>query len=242
MRYEDAISTQTPEGVTIDMTLAGLGSRFAAAIVDGLLHVTVVLAIGTLIALSQNNAVAAVGTIAIFVWLFGYDVAFELRASGRTIGKRVTGLRVVKVDGRPVDFRASVVRNLLRLVDLMPLMYLVGVVTIFVSKRNQRLGDLAAGTVVMREVKGQAKSVQFRADDYYDDDLETWDVSRVSASDVAAVRQFLERRVGLEASARDRLARDLARRLFPMVVGPPAKIAPEKFLERLLAAKSARSR
>lgn len=242
MRYEDAISTQTPEGVTIDMTLAGVGSRFAAAIVDSLIQFAVIVAILIGIALSQNDIVAAVGVIAMFVWFFGYDLAFELRASGRTPGKRVTGLRVVKVDGRPVDFRASAIRNMLRLMDALPGMYLVGVITIFVSKRNQRLGDLAAGTVVMREVKAQVPTEVFRAEEHWDDDLEAWDVSRVSAADVAAVRQFLERRTSLERGARDRLARDLARRLFPMVVGPPEQIAPEKFLEQLLAAKSARSR
>lgn len=242
MRYEDAISTQTPEGLVIEMTLAGIGSRFAAAIIDTALQFAVVFAMLIAVALFDNGVVAAFGFVLMFVWFFGYDVAFETRASGRTVGKRLTGLRVVKVDGRPVDFRSSAIRNLLRLIDALPGAYLVGVVCVFVSKRNQRLGDLAAGTVVMREVKGQADTVPVKADAYYDEDLDTWDVSRVSASDVAAVRQFLERRNGLERAARERIAKDLARRLFPAVVGPPEEIAPERFLEQLLAAKNARTR
>ncbi len=242
MRYEDAISTQTPEGLVIEITLAGVGSRFAAAIIDTAIQFGVVLAILLGVSIIGNEVGAAIGFLASFVWFFGYDVVFETRASGRTIGKRATGLRVVKADGRPVDFRSSAIRNLLRLIDALPGLYLVGIITVFVSKNNQRLGDLAAGTVVMRERKGEVKTEPFRAEQFYDDDLETWDVSRVTATDVAAVRQFLERRHGLERVARERLAKDLARRLFPAVVGPPAQIAPERFLEQLLAAKAARSR
>jgi uncharacterized RDD family membrane protein YckC len=242
MHYEDAISTQTPEGLVIEMTLAGLGSRFAAAIIDAAIQLAVVVAVLVGAALIGGTVAFAVATVLLFVWFFGYDVLFETRASGRTIGKRLSGIRVVKVDGRPVDFRSSAIRNLLRLIDALPGMYLVGAITVFASKRNQRIGDLAAGTVVMREVKGSAATTTFRAEQYYDEELDTWDVSRVTASDVAAVRQFLERRDGLERGARERLARDLARRLFPAVVGPPNQITPERFLEQLLAAKAARSR
>jgi uncharacterized RDD family membrane protein YckC len=241
MRYEDAISTETPEGLALELTLAGVGSRFTAAVIDYLIQFGVLIAMFITIALLQNNVVAAIGAIASFVWFMGYDIAFETRASGRTLGKRWTGLRVVRVDGRPVDFRSSAVRNFLRLIDILPGFYLVAIITIFVSKKNQRLGDMAGGTIVVREKKGEAETVAFRAEDYFNDDLETWDVSRVTATDVAAVRQFLERRHGIEAAARQRLARDLARRLWPSVVGPPQAIAPEKFLEQLLAAKAARS-
>lgn len=242
MHYEDAISTQTPEGLVIEMTLAGVGSRFAAALIDVAIQLAVIIAIFIGMAIGDSDAAAAIGLLVIFVWFFSYDIAFETRASGRTIGKRLTGLRVVKTDGSPVDFRSSAIRNLLRLIDALPGAYLVGIICVFVSQRNQRLGDMAAGTVVMREIKGEASVVPFRADRYYEDDLETWDVSRVSAADVATVRQFLERRAGLDAAARDRIAKDLARRLYPAVVGPPEQIAPERFLEQLLAAKAARSR
>jgi uncharacterized RDD family membrane protein YckC len=241
MRYEDAISTETPEGLALELTLAGVGSRFAAAIVDYFIQFAVIIALFVTVALVQSNAVSAVATILSFVWFMGYDIAFETRSSGRTPGKRWTGLRVVRVDGRPVDFRSSAVRNFLRLVDILPGFYLVAIITIFISKKNQRLGDMAAGTVVAREKKGEAESTPFVPEAFITDDLETWDVSRVTAADVAAVRQFLERRAGIERTARQRLARELARRLWPNVVGPPENIAPELFLEQLLAAKAARS-
>jgi uncharacterized RDD family membrane protein YckC len=241
MRYEDAISTETPEGLALELTLAGVGSRFTAAVIDYLIQFGVLIAITITVALLHSNVAAALGAIASFVWFMGYDIAFETRASGRTLGKRWTGLRVVRVDGRPVDFRSSAVRNFLRLVDILPGFYLVAIITIFVSKRNQRLGDMAGGTLVVREKKGEAATVAFRAEDYFRDELETWDVSRVTAADVAAVRQFLERRAGLEPEARKRLARELARRLWPSVVGPAEETRPEQFLEQLLAAKAARS-
>jgi uncharacterized RDD family membrane protein YckC len=241
MRYEDAISTETPEGLALELTLAGVGSRFTAAIVDAFIQFGVLFVILITIGLLQNNVIAAIGGIASFLWFMGYDIAFETRASGRTPGKRWTGLRVVRVDGRPVDFRSSAVRNFLRIVDILPTFYLVAIVTIFISRKNQRLGDMAAGTIVVREKKGEADFVPFVPEQFVTDDLATWDVSRVSAADIATVRQFLERRSGIEAAARQRVARELARRLWPNVVGPSEGIAPERFLEQLVAAKAARS-
>jgi uncharacterized RDD family membrane protein YckC len=241
MRYEDAISMQTPEGVTIELTLAGVGSRFVAAIIDHALQLAIVIAILVSVGLTQNVVAFAVGTVFTFVTFFAYDIIFETRASGRTPGKRLTGLRVVKTDGRPVDFRASAVRNLMRLIDILPGAYLVAIVSVFLTKKNQRLGDLAAGTLVMRERVGENSGVSFRARTALDPSVEHWDVSALTPADVAAVRQFLERRHALTADARKRLAVTLAKRLHPAVVGPPDEVAPEWFLEQLLAVKMARS-
>ena len=88
--------------------------------------------------------------ISAFLIFFVYDVAFEVLAGGRTPGKRWNGLRVVRTGGQPVGFVSSTIRNLLRVVDLLPGFYLVGIVSILVTKRNQRVGDLAAGTIVAR--------------------------------------------------------------------------------------------
>ena len=242
MRYEDAISAETPEGVVLQLTLAGIGSRFTAAIIDTAIQIAIVIAIQLAVVLSGASGIAlAIGTLLAFATFFVYDIAFETRASGRTPGKRWTGLRVVKVDGRPVDFRSSAVRNLLRLIDALPGPYLVAIVTVFVSKRNQRLGDLAAGTLVVREKTGEVTTTPFRAASEVPDDVQAWDVSAITAADVAAVRQFLERRASLKPDARSRLARSLARRLYPAVVGPPQDVAPEWFLEQLVAVKAART-
>ena len=164
MRYEDRISIATPEGVEVDVTLAGLGSRFTAALIDGLIQGAVVLGLGLLGGLLAGGAetadfdggLAAGIALALVITSFllvllGYPIAFETWASGRTPGKRWTGLRVVRVGGAPVGFLTSAIRNLLRMVDFLPTLYGVGMVAMLASSRNQRLGDMAAGTLVVRK-------------------------------------------------------------------------------------------
>jgi uncharacterized RDD family membrane protein YckC len=161
--YQDRLRIATPEGVTVDLVLAGLGSRFTAALIDltfkGLLILGAVLVAGLLGDL--GIAVASILTFAIY---FGYDVAFEVLANGRTPGKRWTGLRVLRDDGRPVDLLSSAIRNVVRLIDGLPLSYLPAMISILVTKKNQRLGDLAASTIVVREPrKREAADAGFAA-------------------------------------------------------------------------------
>ena len=258
MSYEDRISIATPEGVDLELTLAGLGSRGIARIVDQVILLAVLLALGFLAGLAGAGssgdagpgetgdgagalAVAAVLVLVLAVQ-FGYDVLFEVLASGRTPGKRWSGLRVVRVDGAPVGFVTSAVRNLVRLVDSLPGMYAVGMVAVLASGRNQRLGDMAAATVVVRERRWPRRGAAMVSPVVARTPLDSsaWDVSAVTAEELATVRRFLDRRAGLTVEARARLAADLAGRLGPKVVGPPPGVAPEEFLEDLAAAKSAR--
>jgi uncharacterized RDD family membrane protein YckC len=149
--YQDRLRIATPEGISVDLVLAGLGSRFTAASVD--LVLKVVLMIGGFVAgaLVDGDLGLAVISISTFVIYFGYDIAFEVLAGGRTPGKRWTGLRVLRDDGRPVDLLSSAIRNIVRLVDGLPLLYFPAMVSVLVTRRNQRLGDLAAATIVIRE-------------------------------------------------------------------------------------------
>ena len=249
MFYEDRISVATPEGVTLEVTLAGVGSRFVAGVIDQVLRWSLLLALVALLAVLQedfsSDGFSGAGTVALIVAIFfvqfGYDVLFETLASGRTPGKRWTGLRVVKKGGTPVGFLASALRNILRIVDSLPGFYLVGILSVMFTANNQRLGDLAAGTIVVRERRqttalpsSPAASVPAPADSAL------YDVSAVSAEELATVRRFLERRATLAPEARDRLARDMATRLGPKVVGPPRQWEPEAFLEYLVATKAAR--
>jgi uncharacterized RDD family membrane protein YckC len=149
--YEDRITIPTPEGVSLELTLAGLGSRAIAGALDlifkGLLLVCLLVLLLAVLGLDGalvNIPVAALGMLL-------YDVGFETLGGGRTLGKRMSGLRVVRSSGRPVDVTASVIRNSMRLIDGMALSYLPTIVSILVTKRNQRLGDLAADTVVIRD-------------------------------------------------------------------------------------------
>lgn len=246
MPYEDRISIATPEGVHVQLTLAGLGSRAVARMVDQLIQTGVLLAVAMLGALAGGDAsvVGALFVVGLFLVQFGYDVVFETLASGRTPGKRWSGLRVVRTDGGPVGFVASAVRNLVRLVDFLPGVYAVGMAAVLVSRRNQRLGDMAAATLVVRERHGGRRPAPPPAGTAWpptaDAGAAAWDVSAVTAEELATVRRFLDRRPGLTADARARLAGELADRLRPKVVGPPPGQAPEAFLEAVAAAKAAR--
>ncbi len=248
MFYEDRISVATPEGVTLEATLAGVGSRFVAGLLDQLLRTAMLLALVLLLAIvadqgdASGDLVLAVVLVVLFLVQFAYDVLFETLAGGRTPGKRWTGLRVVKAGGAPVGFVASSLRNLLRIIDALPGFYLVGMLTVFFTHNNQRLGDLAAGTVVVRErhrstVLPAPMAATARPSDA---EPELGDVSAVSAEEVATVRRFLDRRATLAPEARDRLAGELAARLGPKVVGPPRAWEPEAFLEYLVRTKAAR--
>jgi uncharacterized RDD family membrane protein YckC len=161
--YQDRLRIATPEGVTVDLILAGLGSRFVATLID--LTFKGLLILGAFIAaVTIGDLGAALFSIISFAIYFGYDVAFEVLAGGQTPGKRWTGLRVLRDDGRPVDLLSSAIRNVVRLVDGLPLSYLPAMVSILATKRNQRLGDLAASTIVVREPRKQeAADVGFAA-------------------------------------------------------------------------------
>ena len=246
MFYEDRISVATPEGVTLEATLAGVGSRFAAGVIDQLLRWAVLLALILLLLAVEGAsdddysgfAVAAL-IVTLFMVQFGYDVLFETLAGGRTPGKRWTGLRVVKLGGTPVTFLPSALRNVLRIVDSLPGFYLVGILFVMFTRNNQRLGDLAAGTIVVRERK-QTTSLTTSVSGAPPADSALYDISAVSAEELATIRRFLDRRSALTPEARQRLARDMASRLMPKVVGPPRQWDSEDFLEYVLAAKAAR--
>ena len=245
MEYEDRVRIATPEGVDVELTLAGIGSRFIAASLDLLIQGSILLAAAFALGVigdGGGGAGVAIYSIVFFLVFFGYDVLFEVRSRGRTPGKRWTGLRVVRSGGQPITFVPSCVRNVMRLVDILPALYAIGMLSIFVTSRNQRLGDLAADTLVVRDRPGglRARSgpetvATARGSEH------GWDVSAVSAQDVGTVRQFLERRGGLETGARAELAGELARRLRPLVAGAPEQLAAEEFLERLAVAKADRA-
>ena len=156
---QETLRIATPEGVSLELPLAGVGSRFVALLVDSLLQVLVFAAVIVAARRRRRRRLrrrARSLAVTVFALLFVYPVAFELASRGRTPGKRWSSLRVVCDDGSPVTFRASALRNLVRLVDLLPGLYLVGAIAIFATRTNQRLGDLAAGTLVVREPRAAA--------------------------------------------------------------------------------------
>jgi len=239
MEYEDTRTIATPEGVELELHLAGIGSRFSAALIDFAIQTALVLAVIVLAALVLGGLGAAVASsVGVLLAFVVYDVLFEVRAAGRTPGKRALGLRVTLADGAPVTLRASAVRNLIRLVEGVATWYVPAIISILVTRDNQRLGDLAAGTVVVRETMSALPRATWARP--LPDHLASWDVSAVTAADLAAVRSFLGRRHGFEEAAREALARRLADALRGRVSGAPPDQPPERFLEDLAEVKSAK--
>jgi uncharacterized RDD family membrane protein YckC len=237
-RLDDTITIATPEGVELELTLAGAGSRFVSALADLTIQTAILLA--AWIALAEiGDAGAALWALVSFAVVTTNDILFEVLASGRTPGKRINHLRVVRSGGEPVGFVTSAIRNALRAIDFLPFAYIVGAVTILATRNNQRLGDLAAGTLVVRERRAAtiARSVAAAAPAPV---AVSWDTSAVTADETAAVRRFLERRWEIDLSARRELARTFASRLRPKVAGAPAGVGDEEFLTLLVAAKSSR--
>ena len=236
MDVRDSIEIQTPEGLSLELTIAGLGSRFLATCVDHIVQGLLLLGLGIVIRAVGFDSLAANGVIALgaFVLIFLYPVVFEVYAGGRTPGKRVNGLRVVRADGTPVRLLDSAIRNVVRIVDFMPFFYFVGMVAVFWSQRNQRLGDMAAGVVVAREPKAFKTEIAPVSSNVT---VPTWDASAITSADMLVVRHFLMRRDSIAPGARSALAVEITRKLEPRIVGLPIAISPERFLEELAALK-----
>jgi uncharacterized RDD family membrane protein YckC len=157
----DQLSIETPELVAIQMPIAGIGSRFIALLVDYLIWIPGILIVGRLFAfflpsLKAFNSLSeqwafAVYLFLIFLFNWGYFTLFEAFWNGRTPGKRVARIRVIQRTGRPIGLFESMARNFIRYVDQIPFFYAVGTIAIFATRDHQRLGDLAAGTLVVRD-------------------------------------------------------------------------------------------
>ena len=164
MASEDLVIA-TPEMVTFQYAVAGPGSRFLAQIVDHvILLVAIVIAVIAAGAIGSLTADArwgtAVGLLLVYVLVFGYFILLEAIWNGQTPGKRIFQLRVVADAGEPPRLHQIVIRNLVRIVDYLPVFYGVGLVTMFIQGRGKRLGDLAAGTVVVIERRGRVNLSQ----------------------------------------------------------------------------------
>lgn len=158
---EASIAVRTPEQVSVKFPLAGIGTRAIAHLIDTviLLIVYVLLTIGAVVwnwtHVFGGALPYVIGFLILtgFLLLWAYFIVFETVWTGRTPGKRLLGIRTIAQDGRPASFFAVTVRNLLRLVDFLPTGYLLGVVVMFIDGRERRIGDLAAGTVVVLDTR-----------------------------------------------------------------------------------------
>src|SRR6185369_5786519 len=213
---EDTLIIETPERVPLHFALASIGNRFLACAVDHAIQACVI-AIIALAALLASNVTAiwiyfssapkwiyAVMIILLFLTLSGYFAFFEWIWSGQTPGKRWLKLRVLREDGRPITFWESSVRNLLRTFDMMPApFYSIGLIAVFSTSRDQRVGDMVAGTVVVRERDAEAPAfAQVFASPVSDSALRrsfkpvdfTASLNSLTEAEIQVVETFLRRR------------------------------------------------
>jgi len=164
---ERNVSVRTPESIAFYYELAGLGSRFLAVAIDLIIQTVAAIsillidvwaapgagAIASALGMRSTTMEAiqvAIVVIIMFLLYFGYFVAFETLWNGQTPGKRLIGIRVVRDGGYPVTFMDSVIRNLIRIIEAL-LVYVPSIISALASSQNKRLGDLAAGTIVVRD-------------------------------------------------------------------------------------------
>lgn len=237
MELDDRVTIATPEGIELQLQLAGLGSRFIAGVTDLIIQLVLLVLLALVTgAFSGGEALnATVYVIGAFVILLLYPILFEVLARGRTPGKRLSHLRVIRDSGAPDDLPASAIRNVVRLIDGPLLLYVPTVISILATPQNQRPGDLAAGTLVIRE--GSPESSSHDTTGGHELPL-NWDVSAITPQELAAIRQFLDRRTTLDRTARSALAARLASGLGAKVAGAQLTGDPEVFLQTLAELKA----
>ena len=243
-RWDDAGGIVTPEAVPLQLSEANVGSRTVAWFIDALALGSAIALLNVLIVMLGADAPIPewVGIttliVANFLLYFGYPIAFETLMSGRTPGKAAMGLRVVTAEGAPVRFRHAAIRAALGLVDFWLTSGIAAVLTTLLSKRHQRLGDLVAGTLVLRERSASpAPAVsRFRVPDGAEAYAGTIDPTGLGARDYEAIREFLLRAATLRPQARSDIGRRLADGIAAKLQHPiPTGVSPELFLVTVAA-------
>lgn len=243
---------ETPEAVPIAYAVAGIGSRFLAASVDGMVwflaFIVLVfgsIGIGLLGGVGQTIASIVFLTL-FFVLLWGYYIIFETVWSGQTPGKRLVGIRVIKTSGYPIGFVEAAIRNLVRLADFLPLMYGVGVIVMFISTESRRLGDYAAGTLVVKERSPVKLRELERSGDFattvglippigsVDPEELSWNLRELTSNDLQVIGAYLERAPSLSTETRGRVGREIMERIAPRI-GATEPLDPVQFLQRIVS-------
>jgi uncharacterized RDD family membrane protein YckC len=242
------VDVRTPESIALTYELAGLGSRFLAVFIDLLVQLLVfgALITGLLVwathlpaalkhpvhtaAEKTSEAIAiAILVVVIFAIFFGYFILFEGLWNGQTPGKKLLGIRVVRDGGYPIDMGAALVRNLIRVGEFILGYYLLSAISTVLSPENKRLGDIAAGTIVVRDARLTLPSA-LNPDTTQPIYAPT---AYLSGEERALVKRFLDRRDALAVDRRQQLAAQLAARVRDRVPNDLQRLDDESLLERL---------
>lgn len=241
---ERSLEVRTGESIAFSYELAGLGSRFLAVALDVTIQSAVAVALlvgfGLLAGPVRSGAAAlhlptktvgalgiALAVMGIFAIFVGYFIVFELWWSGRTPGKRALGIRVVRDAGFPVDLGAAVIRNLVRVLEFGAGFYTLSAISALVSRQNKRLGDFAAGTIVVRDRVYETADIDaYLAHEGPGDD-------GLDAEERGLVERYVARRAGLELRARDAIAARIAERVRPRLRASFDHLDDDALLEHL---------
>jgi uncharacterized RDD family membrane protein YckC len=253
----DQLSIDTPELVAIQMPLAGIGSRFIALLVDYVIWFVGIGFVASIFAfllpgINAFNRISAQWATALYLFLiflfnWGYFTLFEAFWNGRTPGKRIARIRVIQRSGRAIGLFESMARNFVRYVDQIPFFYAVGAIAIFVTRDHQRLGDLAAGTLVVRDRIDEApisteSTRTFTAniftpavptpEPHAGFSLPNHGIAKLSVSDLQVLESFFARRLDMPLETRQALAQRIAAAIQSKSgLEPPPGASVETFLE-----------
>jgi uncharacterized RDD family membrane protein YckC len=235
----------TGEAVLVDVWPASFVTRALALSLDLLIQIIIGTALSILLFTNLSGgdtaANAAISLVTVIAVLVGIPATVETFSRGRSLGKLAAGLRVVRDDGGPIRARHAVIRALLGFIELYGTLGSLAMITSLTNRRGKRLGDLLAGTYVIRERAPRPAPSGVRMPP----ELAAWaygaDLGRIPDPLALAARQFLTRSTPLTIAARDRLSRELASALVPLVAPPPPPYTPaEPFLAAVLAERTRR--
>jgi uncharacterized RDD family membrane protein YckC len=250
MHIFNRVKFVTPESVELEFTLAGIGSRALALIIDyHILGLMIALVLTTWLTISYQIETfwkqifgekfylwtTAITFLIIFAVYAGYFVFFETLWQGQTPGKRIAKIRVVRDDGRPVGLQQTTLRALLRPFDELSF---IGALLIIFNRKEKRLGDLVAGTIVIQTqtvtiLEKQKLVLSESANSASNKILETADLSSMLPDDFAVIREYLVRRHIMSKKARATLASELTQQVQSIINlnNIPDGISPDTFLE-----------
>jgi len=229
-----------PEAFPLDLETAGLGSRFLGLVIDWAIQGTVLFVLLVILGAAKFGWLGTtIVLLLVFLVIWGYPIALETLWRGRTVGKAALGLRVVTKEGGQIGFRHAAVRTALGIVDFVLTSGAVAVICVLVTPLNQRLGDLAAGTIVLRERTGLRRPTPttFAAPTGLDAYTDSLDLAGLGADEYGLVRAFLLRAPSLPPAVRAQLAAQVGETIAKRVQPPPPPGVPaELFLASVAAA------
>jgi len=234
----------TPQGVVLDLEAAGVGYRGLARALDTVIQLGLGGALFGIFSLVAGTAGLVLQLVGGFLLIFGYPVISETFYRGRTIGKWAVGLRVVTLEAGPIGFREAFVRSIFQIIDILVSIGAVALVSAISSRRSQRLGDLAAGTFVIRDPKSvpHYPAVAFTPPMGTEQLVADLDVRKLRPDQERVIRSFLLRVSTLSQPARVHLGNRLAANVADVLGHDPALfgLPPEPYLVVVMAAHQAR--